>query len=135
MAAMTGVKPTVEPVPSSDDIIAVSQQARLLCEPMFVLTTFPGDRGMAAVMEEVGPHLAYWAEREQENVLFAGGPVMSEVGSDPWSGHGIIILRAQSLAEAHAIARADPMHKAGARDYELRPWLLNHLVLADLAKR
>lgn len=135
MADITGVEPTVEPVPTIGDIVAVSQEAQLLCEPMFVMTTFPGDVGMASVMAAVGPHLDYWAEMERENVLFAGGPVMSEDRSDPWSGHGFVIFRAESLAAAHAIADADPMHKAGARDYELRPWLLNHLVLADLAGR
>jgi uncharacterized protein len=46
----------------------------------------------------------------------------------------MFIVRAQSLAAARAIAEADPMHASGARQYELRPWLLNHLVVPDEAK-
>ena len=30
-----------------------------------------------------------------------------------------------SLAEAKAIAASDPMHKAGARSFTVRPWLIN----------
>jgi uncharacterized protein len=46
----------------------------------------------------------------------------------------MIIFKAQSLAAAHTIAGADPMHASGARQYELRGWLLNHLVVPDWAK-
>ncbi|MFD7001023.1 YciI family protein [Streptomyces mirabilis] len=134
MTNVTEVEPTVEPVPTSDDLVALSQRHHLLCMPMFVMSTFPTDVGMAAVMEAVQEHLDYWAKLEEESVMFAGGPMLSEVGSDPWSGHGMIIFTAQSLAAAHAIAEADPMHASGARQYELRPWLLNHVVVPDGAK-
>lgn len=66
--------------------------------------------------------------------MFAGGPTLTGLGSDPWGGHAMFIFKAQSLAAAQAIAEADPMHASGARQYELRPWLLNHLVIPDEAK-
>jgi uncharacterized protein YciI len=56
------------------------------------------------------------------------GPVMPADSAGPWSGHGMVIFQAASLAAATAIADADPMHAAGAREYDLRPWLLNHLI-------
>lgn len=131
---MTDVVPTVEPVPTSDGLLAQSRKYQLLAIPMFVMTTFPGEAGMAPVQEAVPAHLEYWAKLEEEGVMFVGGPVLSDPGSDPWSGDGMIIFRAQSLAAAHAIAGADPMHASGARQYELRRWLLNHLVVPDEAK-
>jgi uncharacterized protein len=37
----------------------------------------------------------------------------------------MVVIRANSLAEAQAIAAEDPMHKSGARTYRVRPWLVN----------
>lgn len=37
----------------------------------------------------------------------------------------MLIYRAASVAEANAIAQADPMHKSGAHTFKIRPWLLN----------
>ena len=37
----------------------------------------------------------------------------------------MVIIRAGSLAEAKEIAASDPMHSSGARDYKVRPWLMN----------
>jgi hypothetical protein len=37
----------------------------------------------------------------------------------------MIIVRAASVAEATAIAQADPMHRNGVRTFRVRPWLLN----------
>jgi len=101
---------------------------------MFVMSSFSTDAGMAGVLEALQARGGYWAKLEEEGVLFAGGPMLSELGSDPWSGRAMFIFRAQSLAAAQAIAEADPMHASGARQYELRPWLLNHLVVPDGAK-
>ena len=71
-----------------------------LALPMFVFISFPADAGIAAVAEAIPAHGEYWA-----NAMF--------------------IFKAQSLAAARAIAE-DPMHASGARQSELRPWLLNH---------
>ncbi len=37
----------------------------------------------------------------------------------------MFVLRARDLAHAKEIAAADPMHTSGARDYRVRPWLIN----------
>ncbi|HCH55685.1 MAG TPA: hypothetical protein DEV64_01225 [Rhodospirillaceae bacterium] len=37
----------------------------------------------------------------------------------------MVIMRAGSLDEAKAIAASDPMHSSGARDFTVRPWLMN----------
>ena len=131
---MTEVDPTVVPVPTNNELVALSRQSHLLALPMFVLISFPADAGIAAVAEAIPAHGEYWAKLEEEGVMFAGGPALTGLGSDPWGGHAMFIFKAQSLAAAQAIAEADPMHASGARQYELRPWLLNHLVVPDGAK-
>ena len=37
----------------------------------------------------------------------------------------MVVVRADSLEQAEAIAAADPMHAAGARSYRVRPWIVN----------
>jgi hypothetical protein len=37
----------------------------------------------------------------------------------------MVIIRANSLADAQKIAAKDPMHQCGARSFKVRPWLLN----------
>lgn len=129
---VTEAEPAAVPMPTGDEVVELSRQAHQLALPM--LSSFPADAGTAGVLEALQAHGEYWAKLEEEGVLFAGGPVLSELGSDPWSGRAMFIFRAQSLAAAQAIAEADPMHTSGARRHELRPWLLNHLVVPDEAK-
>ena len=50
---------------------------------------------------------------------------MADDTETDWQGEGMVIVRAASLAEARAIAEADPMHSSGARKFRVRPWLLN----------
>ena len=38
---------------------------------------------------------------------------------------GMIIVRAQSFAQAREIADADPLHAAGLREYEVWKWTMN----------
>lgn len=56
--------------------------------------------------------------------MFAAGPEADE-GGTTWSGEGMMVVRADSLEPAEAIAAADPMQAAGARSYRVRPWLVN----------
>jgi hypothetical protein len=37
----------------------------------------------------------------------------------------MVIIRAADLNDARTIADTDPMHQSGARQYRIRPWLLN----------
>jgi uncharacterized protein len=37
----------------------------------------------------------------------------------------MVVIRAESLAEAREITAKDPMHASGARKFTVRPWLVN----------
>ena len=119
--------------PTGEEIVAMSRSHTFMCQPMFVMTTLANPDAMGAVLENIPAHLEYWADMERQKVLFAGGPQMPVDPSEPWSGHGMVIFRAPSWTAAQEIAAADPMHKAGARAYELQSWLLNHLVTDALS--
>jgi uncharacterized protein YciI len=68
-------------------------------------------------------HLAHQYELERRGIMFAAGPFVDEAGK-PF-GPGMIIIRAESEAEARAIADADPYHKGGFRTYRLQRWMMN----------
>ena len=95
----------------------------LAAREFFVVLTEPA-AGRAAVQRHLGPHLEYQRGLEIRGVVVAAGPLSDEAGEE-WTGKGLIILRAASLAEARAIADADPMHRDGVRTYKLLPWLMN----------
>ena len=77
------------------------------------------------IMKQILPeHLAYQHAQEAAGNLVMAGPLSDETG-DMMQGEGLIIYRAESLDAAKAIAEADPMHKKGARSFEIRRWLVN----------
>ena len=61
---------------------------------------------------------------EDTGVMFGAGPLADE-GGETWSGTGMVVIRAENLAEAEEIAAADPMHASGARNFTVRPWIVN----------
>lgn len=95
----------------------------LLAKRLYVIMTFPAG-GLDALAAQLGAHLAYQKDLEARGITFAAGPFADDAERE-WSGEGMIIVRAGSIAEARAIADADPMHSSGARNYRVRPWLLN----------
>lgn len=56
--------------------------------------------------------------------MVAAGPHWTNDETE-WQGDGMVVIRAGSLAEAKEIAADDPMHKAGARRFTVRPWFVN----------
>lgn len=68
-------------------------------------------------------HLAYMAGLEAAGNLMLAGPLSDTDGAEV--AGGCIILRARNMEEARAMASGDPMHKGGARRFELRRWLIN----------
>ena len=56
--------------------------------------------------------------------LAFAGPMSDESGEE-MQGMGMMVYRAASFEEARALAENDPMHKAGARRYTLRKWMIN----------
>ncbi len=95
----------------------------LLAKQLYVVMTWPKD-GLDPVLENLADHLAYQGELEAKGIMFAAGPFADDAG-EFWRGEGMVIIRADSLADAQAIAANDPMHKSGAREYRVRPWMLN----------
>jgi uncharacterized protein len=69
--------------------------------------------------EQLAAHLRYMIELEQQNKLFASGPL--DGGA---SGDGLTILRVSSKEEAQEIASRDPFVMSGLRTFEIREWLL-----------
>jgi uncharacterized protein len=103
--------------------VAMCRERGLLAKQFYVINTKP-TKGMGPVMENLGEHLAYQGELERTGVMFAAGPLADDHGPG-WAGEGMVIIRAKSLADARAVAEADPMHKSGARSFTVRPWLMN----------
>jgi len=110
-----------EPRITVEEILEASRG--MLQKQLYVVFTTP-TKGLGPVMENIGPHLKYQVELEEKGIMFGAGPFWTD-DERAWDGDGMVIIRASSLAEAEAIAAADPMHASGARSYRVRPWLLN----------
>jgi uncharacterized protein len=80
--------------------------------------------GLGPVMQHLAEHLQHQHRMEERGVLMAAGPHWSDDES-VWEGEGTFVIRAQSMAHATELAAEDPMHKAGARSFRVRPWLIN----------
>jgi uncharacterized protein YciI len=105
------------------DRLTNARAAGLLAREFFVVHSDPaGD--LDKVRKCLKQHITFQKEIERAGNLFAAGPLSDETGTQ-WTGRGLIILRAENLAAAHAIAKADPMHSSGARTYTLLPWMMN----------
>ena len=90
---------------------------------LYVAESIPAGDG-EAVRNTLPDHLAYQRSLEEAGSLVFAGP-LSDSSGEAMEGVGLIVYRAPSLAEARRLAEADPMHKAGARRFTLRRWLVN----------
>lgn len=97
--------------------------AGMLQKQLYVIFTKPVD-GMAAVFANLDAHLAFQVQLETDGILFAAGPMWTD-DETHWAGEGMVVVRAGSRADAIAIAESDPMHISGARNFHVRPWLIN----------
>tara|TARA_Y100001960_G_scaffold83380_1_gene89050 strand:+ start:295 stop:666 length:372 start_codon:yes stop_codon:yes gene_type:complete len=75
------------------------------------------------LMKMLPQHLARQVELEKQGILFAAGPM--EPQDKDQVRTGMIIVRAGSFDEADEIAKADPFHAAGLREYEIWNWSMN----------
>lgn len=81
--------------------------------------TPPRDRLMNA-------HKEYLADLERRGLLFGAGRLINaEEDEHSPLGHGMLIIRAATRAEAEAIAYQEPFTKAGHRTMVLHPWQEN----------
>ena|SRR2546425_7604326 len=70
------------------------------------------------------PHKEYMARLETEGRLFAAGLLKNDKDNETTCdlGYGMFILRAETRAEAEAIAFEEPNTKAGLRTMKVVPW-------------
>jgi uncharacterized protein YciI len=98
-----------------------------LMEPMLKKRLWVIITKAAAPPDQLSPvltaHLEHQIRLEKSGILFGAGPLSNPDGSR--TGTGMIIVRAESEAEARAIADSDPFHAAGLRTYTLQQWSLN----------
>jgi uncharacterized protein YciI len=69
--------------------------------------------------EAVDQHAAHLAELDDSGKLVMAGPIVERQG-------GLIVLRAESAAEAMAIAEEDPLVRGAYETYELGTWLMSN---------
>ena len=109
--------------PTWEEMVGQCSGLGLLAKKLYVVFTTPVN-GLGPIMKVLDEHLAYQNKIQDEGIMFGAGP-FSDDTETKWDGDGMVIIRAESMAAAKAIADDDPMHKAGARTYNIRPWLLN----------
>ncbi|MEQ9395266.1 YciI family protein [Haliea sp.] len=97
----------------------------MLHKQLYVILTevVPGRENeiMGALGEK---HMEFQVGLEKNGILFAAGPLMNQ-DEKTYGGGGLIIIRAENLAQANDIAASDPLHAAGVRTYSIQPWLMN----------
>ena len=109
------------PKVTKQDVLNASSE--MLNKDLYVVFTKPKN-GMKAVMENLEEHLKFQVSLEKNGVMFGAGPFWEDNEID-WNGEGMVIIRANNLDHAKQIAASDPMHQSGARNFTVRPWLLN----------
>ena len=110
-----------ELVIKKNDILDKTKE--MLQKQVYIVHTKPVE-GLGPVMEHIGPHLEFQVKLEQEGTMFAAGPLWAD-DEETWEGEGIVVIRADNLVHAQEIAASDPMHASGAREFTVRPWLIN----------
>jgi uncharacterized protein len=105
---------------NQDERIAALTQ-RMLRKKLYVVLSKP-----VVPPEQLRPflsaHLQYMIGLEKRGVVFASGPLAD--AERPPQGEGLTILRADSAAEARAIAQADPFFANGLRSFALKEWTM-----------
>lgn len=102
----------------------VLEASRGMLQKQFYMVHSTPTAGMGPVMQNLPTHLEHQCAMERDGVMLAAGPHWTD-DEQAWEGDGTFVIRARSLTHAHEIAAADPMHKAGARSFKVRPWLIN----------
>ena len=110
-------------MPNFETYKEIAQARGALALELYVVVSTPVEGG-ASVPDTLPEHLEYQAELERSTRLMMAGP-LSDLTGQSIEGAGLIIYRATSMDDARAIAAADPMHSKGARQFELRKWLVN----------
>lgn len=104
-----------------EDVMKASSE--MLQKQLYAIFTSPAG-GIEPILKSMEEHLAFQVSLEKEGVLYAAGPMWTD-DEKSWTGDGLVVVRAGSRAEAIAIAERDPMHARGARNFSVRPWMIN----------
>ena len=110
----------MQSIPAKDILAAC---AGMLRKQLYIVITRPA-QDLEPIMKVLNEHLQFQMDLERRGIMFGAGPFWTD-DEQSWDGDGMVIIRADSLAEAKQIAASDPMHKSGARTFTVRPWLLN----------
>jgi uncharacterized protein YciI len=94
---------------------------KFLGKEMFLVVTRPVRS--PEIAKRLKDHLDHQVDLEKRGIMFAAGPLYPRGSDLPEAG--MFVLRANSFEEADAIAKEDPLHKAGLRTYTLQKWRLN----------
>ena len=86
-----------------------------------ILTEAAPDTTPEQLRATLPAHLDHQVKLEKDGILFAAGPLDAEDGAR----RGLIVIRAESFAEAHGIADTDPFHAEGLRTYTVERWTVN----------
>lgn len=100
----------------------------MLQKQLYAIFTSPVG-AIETVLANMDAHLAFQVSLEREGVLYAAGPMWSD-DEKTWEGEGLVVVRAGSRGEAITIAERDPMHRSGARQFTVRPWMINEGTLS-----
>lgn len=103
--------------------ITEKSQKTSLAKLLYVITS-TAIRDLKSVNQFLPVHLEYLHSLETKGILFGAGPLFSQDG-EYFAGNGMIIVRAESVTVAKAIADKDPLHQNQVRKYQIQPWLLN----------
>ncbi len=110
-------------MPSWKDYKEIAKSRGALALELYVIHSTPnGDQDL--LKSTLPAHLDYQKALEAKGTLVLAGPLSNETGEE-MEGAGLMVYRAPSFEEARSLAEADPMHKAGARVFTLRRWLIN----------
>ncbi len=95
---------------------------KMLRKRLYIVFSEPTDK--AGDRRKIFPkHIAYQLELERKGILFAAGPFVDGRGKP--QGPGMIVIRANSAAEAGRIASRDPFHSQGYRKFRIQAWQVN----------
>lgn len=102
----------------------VLQASKGMLQQQFYMVHSSPTAGLGPVMQHLAAHLEHQCAMERDGIMLAAGPHWTD-DEQEWLGEGTFVIRAASLTHANEIAGGDPMHKAGARTFKVRPWLIN----------
>jgi catechol 2,3-dioxygenase-like lactoylglutathione lyase family enzyme/uncharacterized protein YciI len=94
-----------------------ARMAQMLKKKLYVCISHGGAPHPSPPIETILEHLEWAIELEKSGRVFAMGPFKTELNS--MQGDGLLVIRADSLAEAEAIFMQDPIHRDGYRT----PWV------------